>query len=104
MITVKIFTQLRIPNAFTPNGDGKNDVFYIMGGPPGSIIRDFAIFNRWGQRIFQVHDVAPGDPNYGWKGDYRGALCPPGTYVYMVRMVFSDGKSQVINGTVILVR
>ncbi len=104
LITVKIVTQLRIPNAFTPNEDGKNDVFYIMGGPAGSVIRDFAIFNRWGQKIFQVHDVTPGDPNYGWKGDYRGTLCPPDTYVYIIGMVFGDGKSQVIKGTVLLVR
>lgn len=103
-ITVKIFTQLRIPNAFTPNGDGKNDIFYIMGGPAGSLIRNFTIFNRWGQSVFQVHDAAPGDRNYGWNGNYHGTSCPSGAYVYMIEMVFSDHTSQLIQGTVMLVR
>jgi gliding motility-associated-like protein len=103
-ITVKVFTQLRIPNAFTPNGDGTNDVFYVMGGPANSVIKNFAVFNRWGQRIFQVHGVAPGDPAYGWNGYYQGAPAPGGTYVYIVEMSSGNGPSQVFKGTVLLIR
>jgi gliding motility-associated-like protein len=103
-ITVKVFTQLKLPNAFTPNGDGKNDIFYVMGGPAGSVIANFAVFNRWGQRIFQVHDVAPGDPGYGWNGYSGGSPAPTGAYVYLIEMKFGDGTSQMVKGTVMLVR
>jgi gliding motility-associated-like protein len=101
---VNVFSQLRIPNAFTPNGDGQNDVFYIMGGPQGSRIKDFAVFNRWGQKIFQVHDVLPDDPGYGWNGNYKGAPVSPGAYVYVVVMGFADGTQEVFKGTVMLIK
>jgi gliding motility-associated-like protein len=105
-ITVKVqaLSQLSVPNAFTPNGDGKNDIFYVLGGPPGSRITDFAIFNRWGQRIFQVHDAMPGDPSYGWNGYYQGASAMPGAYVYIINVEMADGTSKVIKGTVMLIR
>jgi gliding motility-associated-like protein len=103
-ITADIYTQLSIPNAFTPNGDGRNDVFYVLGGPAGSVIKEFAVFNRWGQRVFQVHDVAPGDPAFGWNGYIHGAPAPRETYVYMVEMAFPGGGVKVYKGTVVLVR
>ena len=104
VITVKVHTGLAVPNAFTPNGDGKNDVFYVMGGPVGSVIRDFSIFDRWGQRIFQVNDVPPGDVRYGWDGRCGGASAVPGTYVYIVQIVFANGEKQELRGTVMLIR
>ena len=103
-IKVNVHSLLRIPDAFTPNGDGRNDVFYIMGGPQGSRINDFAVFNRWGQKIFQVHDVLPDDPATGWNGNYKGAPVSPGTYVYMVTMGFADGTQEIFKGTVVLIR
>lgn len=99
-LIVNVIRDLRIPNAFTPNGDGKNDIFYVLGGPAGSEVKDFAIFNRWGQKVFQVHDVPPGDPAFGW----NGAGAPGGSYVYIITMKFNDGSQQVLQGTVLLVR
>jgi gliding motility-associated-like protein len=104
IITVKVFTQLSIPNAFTPNGDGKNDIFYVMGGPAGSLIKDFAIFDRWGARVFQVHDVAPGDPSFGWNGQDHGSPAPAGTYVYILSVRLPDGEQQLFKGTVLVIR
>jgi gliding motility-associated-like protein len=103
-IAVKIFTQLRIPNAFTPNGDGHNDIFYIGDGPTGSLIRDLSIFDRWGQRTFQAHNASPGDPASGWNGNYQGKPAPSGTYIYFLDIVFADGEHQILKGTVILIR
>ena len=103
-IIVDVYTPLSIPNAFTPNGDGRNDVFYILGGPEGSAIRDFAIFNRWGSRVFQVHDGTPGDPRFGWNGYLGGHPAPAGAYVYIVDLSLPNGKEQVYKGTVILIR
>ena len=101
-ITVKVYSDIRIPGAFTPNGDGKNDRFYVLGGLAGSVIRDL-IFDRWGTRVFQAHDVPPGDAAYGY-GTYRGAPAMPGTYVYSILMTLAGGKEQLFKGVVILIR
>ncbi len=104
VIEVKVFSHLSIPGAFTPNGDGRNDVFYIIGGPMGSVIGDLAVYDRWGRAVFEVHGVAPDDPGNGWNGTVDGRAAPAGTYVYALRMVFGDGTQQVIKGTILLVR
>ena len=97
-------SPIRIPNAFTPNGDGKNDIFYIRGGPQGSRIKDFSIFNRWGQKIFQRTNIPTDDPAFGWNGSYRGMAVIPETYIYTVTLLLADKSSQVFQGTVILIR
>jgi gliding motility-associated-like protein len=103
-ITVKVFASMSVPNAFTPSGDGHNDIFYVIGGPLGSKVKDFGVFDRWGQRVFQVHDVAPDDSHYGWDGRINGVAAPTGTYVYEIAMSFADGSTHVYKGTVMLVR
>jgi gliding motility-associated-like protein len=103
-ILVNVYTPLGIPNAFTPNGDGHNDIFYVAGGPQNSRVEDFAVYDRWGVVLFHVHGVAPGDPAYGWNGYVHGQLALPGTYVYQIVMKFADGSSRMYKGTVILVR
>ena len=95
---------IHIPNAFTPNGDGNNEIFYIRGGPQGSQIKDFSIFNRWGQKIFQRTNFPTDDPAFGWNGSYRGKAVIPETYIYTVTLLLADKSSQVFRGTVILIR
>lgn len=104
VITVDVYIPLSIPNAFTPNGDGHNDILYVLGGPAGSQVREFNIYNRWGQSVFRVHDVAPGDRQYGWNGTIGGRPAPPGTYVYIVVLSLAGGQQQVYKGTVELIR
>jgi gliding motility-associated-like protein len=103
-IVVDVYTPLSIPNAFTPNGDGRNDVLYILGGPQGSRIKEFAVFNRYGQRVFQVHDAVPGDPQFGWNGTYNGKPVPAGTYVYLAMLELTGGQQQSYKGTVMVIR
>lgn len=96
-IIVKVLGKFNIPNSFTPNGDGKNDVFRI---PPGTrfTLKNLSIFDRWGSKLFSTGDVSQ-----GWDGSYKGQPCPAGTYVFMVSG--SDGTGPVfVKGTVILVR
>ena len=103
-ILVKVYSRLAIPGAFTPNGDGHNDIFYVVGGPLGSRIADLAVYDRYGQVVFQVHGAPPDDPAYGWNGTIDGRPGSPGVYVYMLRLRLADGTEQVMKGTVILVR
>jgi gliding motility-associated-like protein len=98
-ITVRVYTPLAMPNAFTPNGDGKNDVFRI---PPSISIQlsQFSIFDRWGQKVF-----ATANPAEGWNGTVAGHPAPSGAYVWMVEYIDPlNGKRMVGSGTVILVR
>ena len=103
-ITVKVASRLAIPGAFSPNGDGRNDVFYVVGGQSGSVVKDFLVFDRWGSCVFQAHGVAPDDPSHGWDGRIGGQYAPAGTYVYEIRMGFDDSTQQVLKGTVVLIR
>ncbi len=103
-ILVNVYTPLSIPGAFTPNGDGHNDEFYVLGGPVNSQVEDFAVFNRFGAELFHAHDIAPGDRAYAWNGTFHGTPAPAGTYVYLVVMKFAGGSRQVYKGTVVLIR
>ena len=103
-ILVKVFTKISVPNAFTPNGDGKNDVFYVLGGVEGAVVKDFSVFDRWGEKVFQVTDVTTGDPAFGWNGNFKGLPAPGGTYVYIITIIFSNNITQVYKGTVVLIR
>jgi len=91
-----------IPNAFTPNGDGLNDVFGAI--PRLDYVNRFhiSIYNRWGQLIFNTSDL-----NQGWDGTFKGEACQAGVYVY--RIVYHDfgmgtQETKVMEGTVVLVR
>jgi len=87
-----------IPNAFTPNNDGKND--YFKPEVLGNIDRyQFAIFNRWGQAIFKSTN-----PAQGWDGTLKGELQPAGTYVWICTYQFAGSPTVIKKGTVILIR
>jgi gliding motility-associated-like protein len=103
-VSVRILSALAIPNAFTPNGDGKNDIFYVLGGPPGSIVKDLSIYNRWGQRIFLATDATPGDPRGGWDGRINGTYAMPGTYIYLIDIRLANGKLETYRGALELIR
>lgn len=69
---------LEMPNIFTANNDGINDVFYPVK-MVGITQFELSIYNRWGQRLFETEDLKT-----GWKGDFNGTLCPSGTYYWII--------------------
>lgn len=85
------------PNAFTPNGDGVNDVFMVRGQNVDELY--LAIFNRWGQRIFESNS-----PAIGWDGTFDGAPLPPDVYGYYAEMRCFDGSIFVKKGNLTLIR
>lgn len=103
-ILVDVFTPLSVPNAFTPNGDGHNDRFYVLGGPVNSEVRSMAVFNRWGQRVFAAQHATPGDAQAGWDGRINGVPAPAGTYVYFIVLSFPGGATQEYKGAIELIR
>lgn len=99
---VKVFGYY-IPNAFTPNGDGINDVFRVSG-LYRQVKFSMVIYDRWGRMVFQSSDISN-----GWDGSYSGVLCEPDVYVWMVEIAFlgddiiTSGDLK-FKGTVTLVR
>ena len=86
-----------IPNAFTPNGDGKNDVFKVYGSSIAQL--QLRVFNQWGQLIFETTDQTK-----GWDGTYNGNPQPVGAYSYLVRAVLFGGEIIIKRGNVNLIR
>jgi gliding motility-associated-like protein len=100
-IKVRVFKgkpDILVPSAFTPNGDGNNDLF--KPNPVGiSQLQYFNIYNRAGQLIYSTHEQGK-----GWDGSYNGLKQPSGTYVYMVQGSDFTGKTVFRKGTVVLIR
>jgi gliding motility-associated-like protein len=94
---VKVSRPLVMPNAFTPNNDGRNDVFRI---PAGVLInvQEFSIFDRWGNRVFTTKDSGK-----GWDGTFNGKPANAGVYVYVIKGVAFNG-AVLKKGEVVLVR
>lgn len=86
------------PNAFSPDGDGINDVFRIKVFDRISDFR-LSVYNRWGELLYTTTDVKS-----GWRGDYKGVPLPEGAYLWMV--TYTAGKQQLMKqtGTVIIVK
>jgi gliding motility-associated-like protein len=95
--------RVNIPNAFSPNGDGRNDVFYIIGSQDIKIVKEFSVFNRWGQAVFRAENFPANDPGFGWNGMINGKTATAEAYVYIVIIEFKDGTTQVFKGSVVLV-
>jgi gliding motility-associated-like protein len=89
--------EIFVPNVFTPNGDGKNDVLRVYGNYIRSV--DFKIFNQWGQLIFSTTDATA-----GWDGKHKGQLQPVGVYSYTLKLVRQDGTTVTKKGAVNLIQ
>ena len=95
--------NLFIPNTFSPNGDGTNDIFYPRGRGVQQI-KAFKIFNRWGQLIYLKENFRANDQSAGWDGTKKQQFVLPDVYVYMVDLVCENGNIITIKGDVTLIR
>lgn len=86
-----------IPNAFTPNGDGKNDILFVRGEVIESL--NLKIYDRWGEKVFETVDIS-----HGWDGTYRGAPCEPGVYDYHLQVTCLGMKQYFKKGNITLLR
>jgi gliding motility-associated-like protein len=86
-----------IPNIFSPNNDGFNDVFYVRGKEIESL--HFLIYNRWGNLVFESNELSQ-----GWDGTQNGKMCEAGVYAFVAEVRFKDGREENRKGTVTLVR
>ncbi|MBK8471974.1 MAG: gliding motility-associated C-terminal domain-containing protein [Sphingobacteriales bacterium] len=88
-----------VPNAFSPNGDGNNDVFRLQGTNVKTIT--LHVYNRWGNNIY----TATGDLNsVSWDGSYNNAAVEIGVYVFQADITYQDGKTEMLKGNITVLR
>ncbi|MFT4023183.1 MAG: PKD domain-containing protein [Flavihumibacter sp.] len=92
-----------VPNTFSPNNDGQNDLFY----PRGTFltrIQSMRIFNRWGELVFEKKNFSANDKSAGWDGKIRGMDAHMDTYVYIIEIVCENAQIVPLKGNVTLIR
>ena len=86
-----------VPNAFSPDGDGYNDIIYVEG--IGITSLNFKIYNRWGELIFESNDQS-----IGWDGQYNNVDQEMEVYTYILEAIFRNEKNAIIKGNITLLR
>jgi gliding motility-associated-like protein len=98
VLIFKTTPQVFVPTAFTPNSDGKNDIFLPVAAGIDKL-EYFRVYNRWGQLVFSTTENRK-----GWDGRIKGQLQNTGTFVWLVKAVDYSGKSFFAKGTVTLIQ
>ncbi len=96
-------SQVFIPNTFTPNNDGQNDVFYPRGEGMKSIT-SFRIYNRWGELVFERRGFQLNDASSGWDGTSKGATLGSDIFIYSIEGICDSGETLIWKGDVTLLR
>jgi gliding motility-associated-like protein len=105
-VTIHLYcdkSQIFVPNTFTPNGDGENDVFYPRGKGI-SVIKSFRIYNRWGQLLFERVGININDASNAWDGTYLGNAPRPDVYVWVIDAFCETGAPIFIKGDVTIIK
>ena len=104
-VTVDTSNRVYVPNVFSPNGDGRNDVFIIHGGKEIRSIQSLQIFNRWGNQVFEAQNFLPNDPTRAWDGRSRnGTPYNSAVFVYVAVIEFVDGTVEKLKGDITIMR
>ncbi len=93
-----------IPNTFSPNGDGLNDMFVVHANPAVERVLSYKIFDRWGELIFENYNLEPNMPDGYWTGTFKDRDMNPAVFVYLVEVEYIDGRKEWLSGDVTLVR
>ena len=96
--------HLFVPNAFTPNGDGQDDVFYPRSGGNINMITSFRIYNRWGELLFEKENFLPNDATKAWDGSYKGEPPLSEVFVWVVDGICNTGEKFNSKGSVTIIR
>jgi gliding motility-associated-like protein len=102
-VLVKNHKRVFVPNAFSPNGDGTNDLFSVYGGPEVKKVISMKIFDRWGGMVY-LNEGLPPDGSQGWDGNSNGKKLDQGIYIYLIQVDYINGESETISGDLMLHR
>ena len=96
-------SNIFVPNTFSPNGDGNNDIFYPRGSGLFKIL-NIKVFNRWGEVVFEKSNFNANDAAGGWDGTYKGKQLPSDVFVYMMQVVCNNNSTLTFKGNITLLR
>ncbi|MCY7327709.1 MAG: gliding motility-associated C-terminal domain-containing protein, partial [Saprospiraceae bacterium] len=96
--------HIYVPNIFHPNDDGDNDYVTVFSDASLAMVRRFAIYDRWGELIFEKRDLLPNQESAGWDGQFRGRLVNAGVFIWVAELEFVDGWKRTISGDVTVIR
>ncbi|MES2850595.1 MAG: PKD domain-containing protein [Bacteroidota bacterium] len=96
-------SNLFVPNTFSPNGDGTNDIFYPRGTGLFKV-KSLRIFTRWGELTFERTNFDANNPAYGWDGSSKGQKVNPDVFVYTMEVVCDNGSVLTYRGNISLVK
>lgn len=105
-LNIKVFcnsSQVYIPNSFSPDGDGLNDIFMVRASGIMQV-KSFRIYSRWGELVFEKTNIKPNDPLAGWDGRVKGVIMGPDVYAYTAEVICDNGTPYFMKGNVTLLR
>ncbi|MCC6725964.1 MAG: gliding motility-associated C-terminal domain-containing protein, partial [Saprospiraceae bacterium] len=102
-VVVGFDPHAHIPNAFSPNGDNTNDVFYVLGDCVQEV-RLLRIFDRWGEMVFEATNTQPMNRQFGWDGRLKGKDAAADVYIYQIIVLLGDGSEKAYKGDLTLLR
>lgn len=98
-------SDVYLPNAFSPNQDGMNDIFFIQGDADRiEIVRQLMVFDRYGSIVFEARNFPVNTVADGWNGQLNGKLLSAGIYTYLTEVELVDGEIELFKGEVLLLR
>ncbi|MCC6410034.1 MAG: gliding motility-associated C-terminal domain-containing protein [Saprospiraceae bacterium] len=103
-IVVEQRADIYVPNVFSPNDDGLEDIFLVNAGSSVVELQEVAIFDRWGDKLYLWDNPLPPNEWPGWDGKTADKDVNPGVFVYYLKIKLADGTTKVIDGDVTLVR
>lgn len=105
MVRVDKTKQIFVPNVFSPNGDGVNDIVYVFAKASQiAHIKVFRIYGRWGTLLFEKSNFQPNDPGIGWDGHFRGSPMNSEVLTWYMEVAYIDGFEEVLKGDITLIR
>lgn len=106
LVTINVIcngANVFIPNTFSPNGDGMNDVFYARGTGLFSV-KTARVYNRWGEIVYERNNFQSDDVSAGWDGTYKGVKLSPDVYVYTIDILCDNNTVLPFKGNIALIK
>ncbi len=105
-VTIRVDNKRRIyvPNIFTPNNDGLNDFFFPFAAQEVAQIQDLIVYDRWGEKIYEATEFKAGAASISWDGTFKARNAQAGVYSWVMNVLYLDGSTDTLYGTITLSR
>lgn len=96
--------EIFAPNIITANHDGRNDVFYLSGNPLATFGNYLAVYDRWGNKVYETSNFRLNDPAYGWDGKFLGRSVVNGVYSWLAEIKYIDDTKKIFKGDITVIK